>query len=247
MSKIVTIDAGRMHFSVLNREIRAAVGNGADEIVLEHVLGQRFIADGLIGDVKIIVNGVPGGDLGIFMNGPTVVVHGNCDHAPGNTMDRGTIAVHGSAGDATGHSMRGGSIYIRDDIGYRGGIHMKEYGEKKPILVVGGSTGAFLGEYMAGGTIVVLGINREKPLCGRGIGSGIHGGRIFIRGGVDESQLGLGALSRHATEDERRDIEPIITNFGDFFGIIVDETLASEFTCVTPASTRPFAGKYTWE
>jgi len=247
MSKVVTINAKGMHFTPLNKEIRASVAAGADEIVLENVLGQRFIADGLKGDVKITITGVPGGDLGMFMNGPLIIVHGNCEHAPGNTMDRGTIVVHGSTGDATGHSLRGGSIFVRDDIGYRGGIHMKEYGEKKPALVIGGSTGAFLGEYMAGGTIIVLGLNRELPLCGRGIGSGIHGGRIFIRGSVNENLIGIGALKRHATEDEMRDIKPIIKKFGDFFGIIVDEILSSEFTCIMPASARPFAGTYTWE
>jgi len=247
MSDVVTIDAGGLHFTPLNQEIRAAVAAGADEIVLENVLGQRFIADGLQGDVKITVKGIPGGDLGMFMNGPVLIVQGNCDHAPGNTMDRGTIVVHGSTGDAAGHSMRGGSIFVRDDIGYRGGIHMKEYGEKKPSLVIGGSAGAFLGEYMAGGTIIVLGLNRDMPLCGRGIGSGIHGGRIFIRGGVNESLLGVGALKRNATEDDMKDIEPIVKKFGDFFGIMVDDILSSEFTCIMPASARPFAGKYTWE
>lgn len=36
-------------------------------------------------------------------------------------------------------------------------FHMKEYKEKVPVLVIGGRTGSFLGEYQAGGIIVVLG------------------------------------------------------------------------------------------
>ena len=83
----------------------------------------------------------------MLMRGPTLVVHGNADHAPGNTMDGGTIVVHGSAGDAVAHSMRGGKVFVRDDIGYRGGIHMKEYEEKRPCLVVGGNARTYLGEY----------------------------------------------------------------------------------------------------
>ncbi|MDD3622196.1 MAG: hypothetical protein PHQ81_07305, partial [Methanofollis sp.] len=117
------IDATGLHYTPLNRQVREAVAAGEDEIVLEHVLGQRFIADGLVGEVRLIVHGVPGGDLGMFMRGPTVVVHGNADHAPGNTMEAGTIIIHGSAGDAVAHSMRGGMVVVRDDIGYRGGIH----------------------------------------------------------------------------------------------------------------------------
>lgn len=147
----ITIDAAGMHYTPLNKRIRQAVRDGVSEIVLDNIMGQRFIGDGLTGNVKIIVNGVPGGDLGMFMKGPTIEVHGNADHAPGNTMDEGTIIIHGASGDATGHSMRGGKVFIRDDIGYRGGIHMKQYMDKRPVLVIGGTAKAFLGEYMAGG------------------------------------------------------------------------------------------------
>ncbi len=123
----------------------------------------------------------------MFMSGPTIIVHGNADHAPGNTMDKGKVIIHGSAGDAVAHSMRGGRVYVRDNIGYRGGIHMKQYMEKRPILVVGGSARAFLGEYMAGGLLIVLGLNGVIPVSERGVGSGIHGGEIIVRGMVDGS------------------------------------------------------------
>ncbi len=110
------------------------------------------------------------------MSGPHIEIFGNCDHAPGNTMDAGEIIIHGSGGDATAHSMRGGLIMVRDDIGYRGGIHMKEYGDHKPVLVIGGNARAFLGEYMAGGMIVVLGCRGSRILPDKGIGSGIMEG-----------------------------------------------------------------------
>jgi glutamate synthase domain-containing protein 3 len=172
----VTIDAKDLHYTPLNQRIREEVAKGTKEIVINNVLGQRFIGDGLRGDgVTITVNGVPGGDLAMFMSGPTIIVHGNADHAPGNTMDKGMVVIHGSAGDAVAHSMRGGRIYVRDNIGYRGGIHMKRYLEKRPILVVGGSARAFLGESMAGGIIIVLGLKGALPIAEQGVGSGIHG------------------------------------------------------------------------
>src|SRR5512136_1706587 len=161
--KTLTIDAKDIHYTPLNQQIRKAVADGVREITLNNILGQRFIADGLRGkDVTITINGVPGGDLGMFMSGPTCIVHGNCEHAPGNTMDAGKIIVHGNAGDAVAHSMRGVEIFVRDDIGYRGGIHMKQYRDKRPVLVVGGSARAFLGEYMAGGLILVLGRKSDR-------------------------------------------------------------------------------------
>ena len=244
----VRIDAQGLHYTPLNQQVRAAVAKGATGIVIDHVLGQRFIGDGLRGDgVTITVNGVPGGDLGMFMSGPTIIVNGNADHAPGNTMDSGKIIIHGSAGDAVAHSMRGGRVYVRDNIGYRGGIHMKQYMEKRPILVVGGAARAFFGESMAGGLSIVLGRDGVLPISERGLGSGIHGGEIFIRGTVDEKYLGVGARQLPATADQKAMIAPIIQDFADAFGIDAAPLLASEYTRVAPASARPFANKYTWE
>ncbi|MCX6687573.1 MAG: hypothetical protein NT112_04215 [Methanoregula sp.] len=248
MAKSVRIDAREIHYTPLNQMIRRAVADGVTEIVIDNVLGQRFIADGLRGDgVTITINGVPGGDLGMFMSGPTLIVHGNADHAPGNTMDRGCIVIHGSAGDAVGHSMRGGRIYVRDDIGYRGGIHMKQYMEKRPVLVVGGSARAFMGEYMAGGLLIVLGLTGIPPLSERGIGSGIHGGEIFVRGNVPDNILGVGAKQKPASDDEKHTIAPVVRDYASRFSLDPTPLLASDYTRIVPASTRPFANKYTWE
>jgi glutamate synthase domain-containing protein 3 len=242
------IDSHKIHYTPLNQKIRAAIAGGEKEIVIDNVLGQRFIGDGLRGDdVTITVNGVPGGDLAMFMSGPTIIVNGNADHAPGNTMDKGKVIINGSAGDAVAHSMRGGSVYVRDNIGYRGGIHMKQYMEKRPVLVVGGTVRAFLGEYMAGGLIVVLGMNGVTPVSERGIGSGIHGGEILIRGPVDNQYLGIGAKQKPVTDEQKAMIRPVIEDFCRVFSIDPAPLLAAEYTRITPSSARPFANKYTWE
>jgi glutamate synthase domain-containing protein 3 len=248
MADLVRIDAKDLHYTPLNQKIRAAIAAGAKEIVIDNVLGQRFIGDGIRGDgVTLTVNGVPGGDLAMFMSGPSIIVHGNADHAPGNTMDNGTIIIHGSAGDAVAHSMRGGRLYVRDNIGYRGGIHMKQYQEKRPILVVGGAARAFLGEYMAGGLLIVLGLTGVPPVAERGTGSGIHGGEIFVRGVVDKKDLGVGAQQMPATPEQKTRIQPIVEDFARTFGIDPAPLISSEYSRISPASARPFANMYTWE
>jgi glutamate synthase domain-containing protein 3 len=248
MTTPLRINAESLHYTPLNQMIRAAIADGRKEIIIDNVLGQRFIGDGIRGDdVTITINGVPGGDLAMFMSGPTIIVHGNADHAPGNTMDNGRIFIHGSAGDAVSHSMRGGRVYVRDNIGYRGGIHMKQYREKRPILVVGGAARAFLGEYMAGGLLIVLGLTGTPPIAERGVGSGIHGGEIFVRGPVNEHHLGVGAKQTPATRQQVLTIKPIIEDFAQVFDIPQDSLLTSEFTRIAPSSARPFANKYTWE
>lgn len=247
MSGLV-IDAKDLHYTPLNIRIRKAIAEGEKEITINNVLGQRFIGDGLRGDdIIITVNGVPGGDLAMFMSGPTIIVHGNADHAPGNTMDKGKVIIHGSAGDAVAHSMRGGRIYIRDNIGYRGGIHMKRYLEKRPIVVIGGSARAFLGESMAGGIIVVLGLKGAQPISEKGVGSGIHGGEIFVRGPVDDLCLGGGARQAPISDEQRKILMPIIEDFALSFGMDAKPLMTAEYTRIAAASARPFASKYTWE
>lgn len=247
MPEIITIDALNMHYTPLNRRIREAIAGGADEIVVEQVLGQRFIAAGLRGPVTIHIHGVPGGDLGMCMRGPTCIVHGNAEHAPGNTMDAGCIAVHGSAGDAVAHSMRGGMVLVRDDIGYRGAIHMKAYRDHRPVLVVGGTTRAFLGEYMAGGLVIVLGLDTDPPLTGSHLGTGMHGGAIYVRGEVEDRLLGVGTTKHPITPDGREEIAPAVRSFAAAFGLDPGPLLRDGYTVITPATSRPFAGKYTWE
>ncbi|MFR6278023.1 MAG: hypothetical protein ACLULM_03870 [Acutalibacter sp.] len=144
-------------------------------------LGQRYIAAGA-GEGFYSVDQVPGNALGAYLDGATVEVFCNAQDATGDTMNGGEIIVHGSSGDATGYAMRGGSIYIERDAGYRCGIHMKEYQQKVPAIVIGGRCGSFLGEYQAGGTIVVLGIGWEDRCpVGNFCGTGMHGGRIYLR------------------------------------------------------------------
>ena len=245
---IVLINAKDMPYTPLNHRIRELVASGEKEIVLDNILGQRFIGDGLRGDdVTVTINGVPGGDLAMFMSGPTIVVNGNADHAPGNTMDNGRVIIHGSAGDAVAHSMRGGRVYVRDNIGYRGGIHMKQFQAKRPVLVVGGSARAFLGEYMAGGLLIVLGLDGVAPVNERGIGSGIHGGEIIVRGSVSETCLGRGAQQEKITEKQREAIRPILEDFARVFTLDPEPILTADYSRITPASGRPFANMYTWE
>ena len=244
----IVIDAAGMHYTPLNKQIRAAVAAGAKHIRLDNVLGQRFIANGVRGDVAIEIHGVPGGDLGMFMSGPRLEVFGNAEHAPGNTMDAGKIVVHGSAGDAVGHSMRGGRIFVEGPIGYRGGIHMKQYEEKRPVLVIGEYARAFLGEYMAGGTVLVLARHGGPAVAERGLGSGIHGGEIVLRGGIDPQYLGVGAKEVPLSDDDWVRVLSLIREFSRHFGIDpVPLEKRDEYTRIVPASARPFANKYAWE
>jgi len=70
MSEI--IDADHVYYKELNVEVREKVANGASKIILKNINGQRYIGLGVKGNTHISVEGVPGNDLGMFMDGLTL-------------------------------------------------------------------------------------------------------------------------------------------------------------------------------
>lgn len=142
----MNINAQNLDYYQLNQAIRQAEG----PVVIDHCLGQRFIGTALGAGRSLTIHGVPGNAMGAYLDGGSIEVFGDVQEATGDTMNAGTIVVHGSAGDATGYSMRGGVILIEGDVGYRAGIHMKSYGSKVPVLVVGGAAAASWGSTRPG-------------------------------------------------------------------------------------------------
>jgi glutamate synthase domain-containing protein 3 len=243
-NEVWKINAEGMHYRDLNTLLRAICSNGAEKIEIHNVCGQRYIGTDLDAEVKIDIYGIPGNDLGAFMNGPEIEVHGNAQDGCGNTMNEGKIVVHGHAGDITGHSMRGGKIFVRDDVGYRVGIHMKEYQGKKPQLVIGGTAQDFLGEYMAGGVVVILGLNLCEGECcmARFVGTGMHGGVIYARG--DILTLGKGTKVMKVGKRDMRTIEGLVKEYCEHFGVDYEKVMSVPFRKIVPLSKRPYGALY---
>ena len=242
------IDASGIYYRELNARLRDAVFNGTQRVVLQNVHGQRYIGTGLDRPVEVEIFGTPGNDLGAFMDGPRIIVHGNAQDGCGNTMNNGEIIVHGHAGDIIGLSARGGKIFVRDDVGYRAGIHMKEYGGKKPALVIGGTAQDFLGEYMAGGILVLLGLNLGKgePHRAHFIGTGMHGGVIYLRGSVDDFQLGKEVGMAELDEEDYQVLQELLAEFAAHFDYDADELLKERFTKLYPRWLRPYGRLYAY-
>ena len=234
------IYAKALNFSALNDAIRRA----PTPCRIRGCLGQRFIAAGM-GGKSIEIDGVPGNALGAYLTGAAITVRGNAQDAVGDTMNDGTIVIHGSVGDAAGYAMRGGAIYVQGNAGYRAGIHMKEYGEKRPVLVIGGRAGSFLGEYQAGGRIVVLGLHTDdKPIVGNFPCTGMHGGKMFLRGHAPGVRFPDRTVVAPATPEDRAELTPLIEQFCTLFGYDPRPLLAAEYTVVTPDSHNPYKQMY---
>ena len=160
-------------------------------------------------------------------------------------MNAGKIVIHGNIGDAAGYAMRGGEIYIQGNAGYRAGIHMKEYGEKVPVLVIGGCAGSFLGEYQAGGVIMVLGLNRgNKRIVHNFPCTGMHGGKLILRGDCTDVTFPGQVSTRTPTDEDHILIRKYVTEYCSLFGADIEKVLRSPFTVVTPDSANPYKQMY---
>lgn len=235
-----TIDAARLDYKELNQRLRECRG----ECRIINCCGHRFIASGM-SEQCVTVEGVPGNALGSYLNGASVTVHANAQDAVGDTMNGGRIVIHGSVGDAAGYAMRGGAIYVRDNAGYRAGIHMKAYEDRMPALVIGGTAGSFLGEYQAGGLIIVLGRGAGKrPVVGNFPCTGMHGGRLFLRGDCSGILFPGQVTVKTALKQDLDEIESYVREYGSLFGIDPEELLDAPFTVVAPDSKNPYKQMY---
>ena len=234
------LDARNMDYTTLNEAIRQA----DEKIEIVGCLGQRFIGTGSCGK-NITIHGIPGNALGAYLNGAKITVYANAQDAVGDTMNNGCIVIHGNIGDAAGYAMRGGEIFVQGNAGYRAGIHMKEYGEKIPALVIGGCAGSFLGEYQAGGVIMVLGLNRgNKRIVHNFPCTGMHGGKLILRGECADIQFPSQVSARTASEEDMTLIRRLIEKYCSLFNADCEEILDAPFTVITPDSANPYKQMY---
>ncbi|MBI5166926.1 MAG: hypothetical protein HY998_04185 [candidate division NC10 bacterium] len=241
------IDANGLYYRELNRLIREAVAAGETRIHLFNVNGQRYIGDGLKGRITITIDGIPGHDLAAFMNGPTIVVNNNAQDGVGNTMNDGKVVVRGNAGDVLGYGMRGGKLFVQGDVGYRVGIHMKSYKSQVPVIIAGGAAADFFGEYMAGGIMVLLGLNGaegNRPVVGDYLATGMHGGVIYIRGTVEEHQLGKEVGVKELEEEDYRVLRPLLEEYCQDLDLDIEEVFQGDFIKLLPVSHRPYGALY---
>ena len=235
-----SIYVGDMDFTVLNELLRET----DEDMELDGCLGQRFIGAGM-GKRKLRIHGVPGNALGAYLNGADIEVFGNAQDAVGDTMNAGRILIHGSIGDTAGYAMRGGRIYVRGNAGYRTGIHMKAYQEHLPVIVIGGRAGSFLGEYQAGGLLVVLGLHTDgRPIVSNYPCTGMHGGKLFLRSRCEDVLFPEQVTARPAAPEDMEEIAAYLDEYCGLFGLDRSMVTDAPFTVVTPDSANPYRQMY---
>lgn len=235
----MVISANGLDFTELNRTIKQTED---ENVTVTNVLGQRYIGSGAV-NKNIRIEGTPGNAIGAYLNTCSIEVFGNVQDATGDTMNNGKIIVHGNSGDTTGYAMRGGEIYVQGSAGYRVGIHMKEYKEHKPIIVIGKCAGDFLGEYQAGGVILVLDSEDTGRPAGEYIGTGMHGGVMYLR--TNEEPKYLPPQVACEKLEDNAEILPLIHNFCTYFNQDETKFAKSTYYKLTPNSKNPYKQLYT--
>lgn len=236
----MTLDVTNLGYKELNDAIRQQ----NEPCTIVGCIGQRFIGAGM-SEKEITINGIPGNALGAYLNGATVTVNGSVQDAVGDTMNQGKIIVHGNIGDAAGYAMRGGKIFVKGNAGYRAGIHMKAYRDKVPLMIIGGSAGSFLGEYQAGGVIIVLGLETESDrIVGNFPCTGMHGGKMFLRSECKKVKFPSQVTARPVNEADIAELREYLTEYCGLFGFDLEKVLSAPFTVVTPDSKNPYKQMY---
>ena len=227
-----------------HRELNEMIRRSDKDCVVKNCLGQRFIGAGM-SDRNIEIEGIPGNALGAYLNGACIEVRGNVQDAVGDTMNSGSIVIYGNAGDTAGYAMRGGSIYVKGNTGYRTGIHMKEYHDKSPVIVIGGKTGSFLGEYQAGGVILVLGLGiKDEKIAGYFPCAGMHGGKVFLRSEPSKIKFPPQVSARPSVSEDMSEIQKYVSEFCRLFDFDLKAVLEHPFTTAVPNTKNPYKQMY---
>ena len=84
------------------------------------------------------------------------------------------------------------------------------------------------------------------PIVGPHCATGMHGGRIFIRGEVPQENISehitaVKELDSRDTEELQRHVRAYCEKFGKSF----DEIMSVPFTKLVPTTSRPYANLYT--
>ena len=113
-------------------------------------------------------------------------------------------------------------------------------------IIIGGKVGDFLGEYQAGGIIIVLGIGCDgKAPIGSFCGTGMHGGHMYIRSDEAPKGLPVQVSCEVADDSDKADIREYVDEFAKNFGYNTNELLKGRFYKLSPNTASPYKQLYT--
>lgn len=256
----------------LGREIQRLVSAGFHHLLLAHIKGQRFIANGLgpkSKGVTIDVFGSPGDYLASGLDGANLYVHTNGQDQVAQILKDGKLVVHGDVGQTFMYGAKGGEAYVLGNAAGRPLINAVG----KPRVVINGTCLDYLAEsFMAGdplngGGFVILNgiyfdedgeiIDMEEPYPGGNLFSLASGGAIYMRdprGTLTDDQLNGGEFA-DLTDADWDLVEPYLQENARLFDIPVQRLLQVDeaprpprevFRKIRPGTVRALQAEEAW-
>lgn len=225
VAEIEALDIGTTKTGCKVGDVFAVTGSNPEDIVFEGG-SERFdnVGKSLRGGMVRVI-----GDVGAYL---------------GRGMNRGDIVVQGSVcGPYAGTVMTGGRISIEEDVAdaTAASVPGAMHGMAGGFMIIGGSAGAYLGDRMRRGVIVVLGDTGEAT-ANRMVGGTILAQSMGARAGMGMKR---GTLITGAVTD----LEPTFVSAGTYdaaFLALLSNWLASEAgedaVSLVPARVQRFRG-----
>lgn len=111
--------------------------------------------------------------------------------------------------------------------------------------MIGGRAGSFLGEYQAGGLIVVLALHTDgKPSPAISPAPVCTAGKMVFRGDVSRVPFPSQVTAHAATEADKAEFGALVREYCRLFGRDADAMLRDPYTVVTPDSKNPYKQMY---
>jgi glutamate synthase domain-containing protein 3 len=101
---------------------------------------------------------------------------------------------------------------------------------------------------MAGGVLILLGMTLGEGMSHRAkyVGTGMHGGVIYVQGDIPAYQLGKEVGTADLDEKDFSVLKEYVTEFAALFGFNADEILSRKFTRLYPKWLRPYGRLYAY-
>lgn len=158
----------------INAELVRRLDEGCPRVRLVGAEGQRFLAAGLAGDWRAVVEveGRAGPELGARLDAPgvTLVCRGPAADGAAASLRAGRVVILGDAGVALGYAQEGGEVVAAASAGPRAGLN-----QRGGTLAILGCVGPLAGERQAGGRLFAQ-ADRIGPHARRGS----RGGRLVV-------------------------------------------------------------------
>jgi glutamate synthase domain-containing protein 3 len=184
------VPCGERLISEVNTEIKSALHRGEREIVVTNPAARHNLAVGVIGKLRIVIDGSAGYYCGGLMDGPDLEVRGSAGWGLAESMMGGTVRVLGNAGNGAAAAIRGGSVVIQGDASARLGVSMKG-----GTVVVAGDCGYMAGFMGQKGVIIVCGD------AGDAFGDSLYATTCYVAGRI--RSLGTDAVEAPLEDSDR--------------------------------------------